>query len=76
MSLLDDLGEAESKNNHKDDCNLCAQLDRMEPDAAERVRAIVRGRTIGTEKLAAILVKNGYPAGRRAIQRHQRENHQ
>lgn len=76
MSLLEDLGEAEAANQHGRGCNLCTMLDQMEPEAAERVRAVVRGRTIGSEKLAAILSRNGYPAGRRAIKRHQMEDHQ
>ena len=74
MALLEDLGQAE-RENKRDGCNLCRVLDQMSPEEAEAVRAVVGGRTIGTEKLAAILKQNGYPAGRRAIQRHQRENH-
>lgn len=76
MSLLEDLDQAESVNSKMPGCNVCRALDEMSPEVAERVRAVIAGRTIGTEKLAAILVKNGYPAGRRAIQRHQRENHE
>jgi hypothetical protein len=76
MSLLDDLGEAQSKNPHRSDCNMCAALDQMSPEEAEGVREVLAGRTIGTEKLAAILVNNGYPAGRRAIKRHLQEEHQ
>lgn len=76
MSLFDDLEEAEGANPHSSGpCSLCDALGRMEPEAADRVRAVVGGRTIGTEKLAAILNKNGFPTGRRAIMRHQKENH-
>lgn len=75
FDLLGDLAEAEGANIHARDCQVCAALQVMSESAAEGVERALAG-TIGERKLAAILTKNGYPTGRRAVRNHRLEGHE
>lgn len=74
MTLLDDLAQAEGENMHSRGCQACEVLDAVPESEREGVRRALAG-TIGERKLADILTRNGYPTGRRAINRHRLEGH-
>lgn len=74
MSLLTDLAEAERENVHARSCEACDTLAAAPENARPQVAQALAG-TIGAQKLSEILTRNGYPTGRRAIQRHRREGH-
>lgn len=72
--LLADLEDAEGANQHARPCQVCEALSSMSDQAKSGVLRALAG-TIGEERLAAILTRNGYPTGRRAVKRHRREDH-
>lgn len=72
--LLAELSGAEQANMHGRSCQVCDALSSMSDQAKSGVLRALAG-TIGEEKLAAILTRNGYPTGRRAVKRHRREDH-
>lgn len=72
--LLADLGEAEDANMHGRECQVCQALPHMTESARAGVERALAG-TIGEQKLADILTRNGYPTGRRAVKRHRLEGH-
>lgn len=74
-NLLAELNEAEQANIHARPCQVCEHLERMPESVKAGVLRALSG-TIGQEKLAAILTKNGYPTGWRAVAKHRREDHQ
>lgn len=74
VDLLRDLTEAENENTHRRPCQICQAMAGMSESVRANVERALAG-TIGEKKLADILTRNGYPAGRRAIQRHQLEGH-
>ena len=73
-TLLADLADAEQANMHGRDCQVCQALPHMSESVREGVQRALAG-TIGGQKLADILTRNGYPTGRRAIMRHRLEGH-
>jgi len=74
QDLLAALQVAERENPHTNDCKVCSALRSMsDPVKAAALRAIAG--TIGRDKLVAILAQNGYPVGRRHLERHRREAH-
>lgn len=73
-TLLSELAEAEDANQHARPCQVCEALGCMSEQAKSGVLRALAG-TIGEEKLAAILTRNGYPTGRRAVKRHRLEGH-
>ena len=73
-ALLADLSEAETANMHARDCQVCQALPQMAESARAGVERALAG-TIGEQKLADILTRNGYPTGRRAVKRHRLEGH-
>jgi Na+-translocating ferredoxin:NAD+ oxidoreductase RnfG subunit len=72
--LLAELGTAELANQHGRECQVCTALTNMSESARISVQRALAG-TIGEEKLATILTRNGYPTGRRAIRNHRRQDH-
>lgn len=72
--LLAELQEAEVANIHGRPCQICSALDQMSDQARSGVERALAG-TIGEVKLAEVLTRNGYPTGRRAVQKHRRERH-
>jgi hypothetical protein len=74
MSLLDDLNEGERANRYVRTCQACDAIQAAPDDARDALIRALAG-TIGEEKLAKILNKNGFKVGRRAIARHRREEH-
>lgn len=72
--LLREIREAEQVNMHSRACQACEALEQMSESARGDVERALAG-TIGAIKLAAILTRNGYPTGRRAIDRHRQEGH-
>lgn len=75
QAMLADLREAEVANVHGRECQVCQALGRMPESVKPGVLRALSG-TIGQDKLASILTKNGYPTGWRAVARHRREGHQ
>ena len=74
VGLLADLVAGEDANQHARQCQVCSAIASMSDQAKSGVLRALAG-TIGEEKLAAILTRNGYPTGRRAVKRHRREDH-
>lgn len=74
MSLLDDLEQAEDDNTFARPCQACQALAAVPESEREALRRALAG-TIGERKLAEILTRNGYPTGRRAVNRHRLEGH-
>lgn len=74
LRLLEELEEAAEANIHARDCQVCRAMASMSEEARSFVKSSLTG-TIGINKLAAILTRNGYPTGRRAIDRHRSEGH-
>lgn len=72
--LLADLAQAEHANVHGRECQVCVALAEMAESARIAVESALAG-TIGERRLAEILTRNGYPAGRRAVANHRREGH-
>jgi hypothetical protein len=72
--LLADLAKGEDANMHGRPCQVCLALAQMSEQAKSGVLRALAG-TIGSEKLADILTRNGYPTGRRAVKRHRTEGH-
>lgn len=72
--LLEALGNAEVANFSARRCQVCVALAQMTEEAQVAVNRALAG-TIGERTLAAILTKNGYTTGRRAIARHRLEGH-
>jgi hypothetical protein len=72
--LLADLEAGEKANVHARDCEVCVALETMSDRVKEPVLRALAG-TIGLQRLADILTDNGYPTGRRAIDKHRREGH-
>lgn len=73
-NLLADLASAEDENMHGRPCQVCRALPQMSESVREGVERALAG-TIGEQKLADILTRNGYPTGRRAVKRHRLEGH-
>lgn len=73
-ALLADLGRAENENMHGRPCQVCEAIPHMSEGARVGVERALAG-TIGEQKLADILTRNGYPTGRRAVKRHRQEGH-
>lgn len=73
-ALLQDLSRAEQANIHARACQVCAALDLIESESARKAVEAALAGTIGRQKLADILTRNGYTVGRRAVQTH-REGH-
>lgn len=72
--MINEIVKAEKANVHGRDCQVCEALPTMSESARVNVERALAG-TIGEEKLAGILTRNGYPVGRRAIKRHREEAH-
>lgn len=72
--LLADLKEGERANIHARNCEVCVALEAMSDQAKQGVLRALGG-TIGVQRLADILTNNGYPTGRRAVDKHRREGH-
>lgn len=72
--LMADLADGEQANIHARKCQVCQALEAMSDDARPSVLRALAG-TIGQEKLAAILTRNGYPTGWRAVRNHRSEGH-
>lgn len=73
-ALLAALSAAEEANTQSRPCQVCQALTKMSESARSGVERALAG-TIGVNTLAGILTRNGYPAGRRAIERHREEGH-
>lgn len=73
--LWADLKAASQANMHNGSCQVCEALLSMSDTARVSVEVHLRGTMIGGRKLAEILTANGYPAGRRAVDRHRLEGH-
>ena len=73
-ALLAELQAAEVANIHGRDCQVCEALPRISNPVRVAVERALAG-TIGEQKLADILTRNGYPTGRRAVKRHRLEGH-
>ena len=72
--LLAELSQAEDENMHGRPCQVCQALPQMSESVRLGVERALAG-TIGEQKLADILTRNGYPTGRRAVKRHRLEGH-
>ena len=72
--LLEELGAAENDNMHGRPCQVCQALPQMSESGRAGTERALAG-TIGEQKLADILTRNGYPTGRRAVRRHRQEGH-
>ena len=72
--LLAELEIAAGENFHDRPCQACVALQQVTGQTHSALEAALGG-TIGVEKLAAILTRNGYRVGRRAITAHRREGH-
>lgn len=73
--LLSDLNKALAVSTTADtSCKACRALRDMPEDVRGPVADALAG-TLGSETLANVLAKNGYPVGRRAIARHREEAH-
>jgi len=73
-ALLAELEQAENANPYSRPCQVCAALDQMSDQVKTSVEKALAG-TIGKNKLAVILTRNGYPTGWRAVVRHRLEGH-
>lgn len=73
--LLSEIIHAEATNMHARPCQACQLIvnlgDSPLRDAVERALS----GTVGETRLAAILKRNGYSTGARAIKRHRQEGH-
>lgn len=74
MALLDELKAAEKANQFARECQACEALRLAPEDARQALESALAG-TIGESTLSAILTRNGFPTGRRAINRHRKEGH-
>lgn len=76
MAEDDFLADLDAAENHPlartRPCPVCIALGQMSEPASERLRRALAG-TIGAQKLADILTRNGFPASRRAVEKHKRE---
>lgn len=80
IRLLADIRQAEADNNQRlgyrrVGCAVCNALREMAPDVRIAVDQAISARTIGRDKLVAILKSNGYDVGRRPLERHRDEGH-
>lgn len=75
MSLLEDLTAGEQKNTMARPCQMCEALKSIEDEETRIALTRAASGTIGRDKLAQILHRNGLPVGRRAIERHRQEGH-
>lgn len=75
QEFLAELAAGEVANIHGRRCQVCVALEGMSESVKPGVLRALSG-TIGQEKLALILTKNGYPTGWRAVANHRREDHQ
>lgn len=74
-SLLADLAAGERASTFGErPCTACEAIEGAADDVREALERALAG-TIGEEKLARILSKNGLDVGRRAIARHRKERH-
>lgn len=73
-ALLAELEQAEESNVHGRECQVCRALPQMSESVRPGVEKALAG-TIGEQKLADILTRNGYPTGRRAVKNHRSEGH-
>jgi hypothetical protein len=72
--LVAELEAAEKAHPILRPCQACEAILRVSDDAREAVERALAG-TIGEKTLAAILTRNGFTVGARAINRHRREAH-
>lgn len=73
-SLLADLDAALIANRTVRRCDACQILAEVSDEARGPLASAMAG-TIGRDKLVAIMARNGYSLGRRAIERHRQEGH-
>lgn len=73
-ALFTELEQAEVENTRARPCQACVALSQMGDRAKASTERALAG-TIGQNKLADILTRNGYKVGARAIIRHRREGH-